>query len=522
MSGKIDVMEKLALGLDASVSKHYLPNATVMSDNPNETDSSAYIRAVRARLIELGYLGEGHKFSNRHSPHVDSVFVKKIKRFQQDAGIIIDGWAGNVTWQALECLVSFENKQSPQQWQQTWQLPSPMLENKAVLRAIYCRLYTLGFFADWDKHRIHTRTLVDPNQNTDFQFAIDQFYRFAKQLGLVRNTCLGLDVDLLNALFEYDNIVARLSNEEQFRQINSVFPLTIEAITRVELWLLGYDILPGKDQTFRKPVKRFKKRKFINVSSTHLAIKKFYSDYPVAGNNTKAFQLNANLMAAFSKLSNDLEVDESDNERLNRSVSRIWQSKSKQSKLREQFNKLANGIFDGIRRMVSWLFGAVKRVLANTKEVIANIARYVSKKARKCYLSVVKAVDIVYSSLSYLKGTTYHYGNPSTSYFAYDNDFDQYCCIDPQALPSHITLESGQYRFQAKLYAAGLNIVGHLVVIAQRIVRIMSSPVGWLLALLSLANVANAIKEISKQVALIESYELDIKHQKSLFKTQIS
>ena len=558
MDDKFGIIDELGRGLDASVSKHYLPNATLASDNPNKTDSSAYIRAIRARLIELGYLGEGHKFANRHNPQTDRILIKKIKQFQYDAGITQDGWAGKFTWQVLECLVSFENQQSPALWgtvwrnaasekrRSLWQQSTPenqyhvwlfkggVLQNKAVMRAVYCRLYTLGFFADWDKHRIHTKTIINPSENADFQNAIDQFYVFAKQLKLVKNACSGLDINLLNAMFEYDNIVARLSDNTHFAPAISAYPNTIEAITRVELWLLGYDISPGKEQTVRRATRRFKKRTFASVSKTQLAIKQFYSDYPVVrlsdNENDKIYDersdnrqpLNAALMAAFSALSTSIEVTDSDNESLNASVSQLWQSKSKQNALRTQFNKLANGIFDGLKRMVSWLFGAVKRVLEKTKEVIANIARYISKKARTCYLSVVKAFDIVYSGMTYLKGHVFHYGAPSKTCFAHDNDFDQFCCIDSKALPHQISFDRNQYGFQAKLYAAGLTIVGHLLRIAQRIVRTISSPVGWLLALLSLANVANAIKAINQQISLVEKYELDVTHRKSLFKTRIS
>ena len=558
MDDKFGIIDKLGRGLDASVSKHYLPNATLASDNPNKTDSSAYIRAIRARLIELGYLGEGHKFANRHNPQTDRILIKKIKQFQHDAGITQDGWAGKLTWRVLECLVSFENQQSPALWgtvwrnaasekrRSLWQQSTPenqyhvwlfkggVLQNKAVMRAVYCRLYTLGFFADWDKHRIHTKTIINPSENADFQNAIDQFCVFAKQLKLVKNACSGLDINLLNAMFEYDNIVARLGDNTHFAPAFTAYPNTIEAIARVELWLLGYDISPGKEQTIRRATRRFKKRTFASVSKTQLAVRQFYSDYPVVrlsdNENDKIYDersdnrqpLNAALMAAFSALSTSIEVTDSDNESLNASVSQLWQSKSKQNALRTQFNKLANGIFDGLKRMVSWLFGAVKRVLEKTKEVIANIARYISKKARTCYLSVVKAFDIVYSGMSYLKGHAFHYGAPSKTCFAHDNDFDQFCCIDSKALPHQISFDRTQYGFQAKLYAAGLTIVGHLLRIAQRIVRTVSSPVGWLLALLSLANVANAIKAINQQISLVEKYELDVTHRKSLFKTRIS
>ena len=120
MDDKFGIIDKLGRGLDASVSKHYLPNATLASDNPNKTDSSAYIRAIRARLIELGYLGEGHKLANRHNPQTDRILIKKIKQFQHDAGITQDGWAGKLTWRVLECLVSFENQQSPALWGTVW------------------------------------------------------------------------------------------------------------------------------------------------------------------------------------------------------------------------------------------------------------------------------------------------------------------------------------------------------------------------------------------------------------------
>lgn len=403
MDDKFGIIDKLGRGLDASISKHYLPNATLASDNPNKTDSSAYIRAIRARLIELGYLGEGHKFANRHNPQTDRILIKKIKQFQYDAGITQDGWAGKLTWQVLECLVSFENQQSPALWgtvwrnaasekrRSLWQQSIPenqyhvwlfkcgVLQNKAVMRAVYCRLYTLGFFADWDKHRIHTKTIINPSENTDFQNAIDQFCVFAKQLELVNNACSGLDMDLLNAMFEYDNIVARLGDNTHFAPAFTAYPNTIEAIARVELWLLGYDISPGKEQTIRRATRRFKKRTFISVSKTQLAVKQFYSDYPVVrlsdNENDKIYDersdnrqpLNAALMAAFSALSTSVDVTDSDNESLNASVSQLWQSKSKQNALRAQFNKLANGIFDGLKRMVSWLFGAVKRVLEKNK-----------------------------------------------------------------------------------------------------------------------------------------------------------
>jgi len=518
-----ELMRKLGIGLDASVRDRHLPNPALACQNPNETDSSAYIRAIRARLIELGYLGEGGQRSNRNKAVLDSILVKKIRKFQKEAGIEEDGWAGKVTWQVLECLVSFENQQSPAQWRLLWHAPTALLSNKAVLRAVYCRLYALGFFADWQQHHIHTQTLVTPNDNPAFQQAIEQFCLFAKQLGVVAPSCTGLSLELLSAMFEYDKIVASLSHQERFYKVNGAFQKNIDAIARIELWLLGYDVAPGQDKTQWRSIRRGKNRIRVKVSLTRDAIKQFYSDYPLVNDKVQSNKaVTPSLMAAFTILSTDTEVDEKENESLNASVSRLWERPSNRAVVSDQFAKLANGIFDGIKRVIRWLVGAVKRAAKLTKAFITNIVRYISKNARKSFLGVVKAFDIVYSGMSYLKNTVYQYSTPTTLYFAHDKDFDQYCCIAPGAPLDVIKADTANYRLRAQTYAAGLNIVSHLLRIAQRVVRTVSSPVGWLLAMLSLSNLSTSIKEISYQIKLIERYELNIAHQKALFKTRIS
>ena len=79
-----------------------------------------------------------------------------------------------------------------------------------------------------------------------------------------------------------------------------------------------------------------------------------------------------------------------------------------------------------------------------------------------------------------------------------------------------------QYRFRSRLYAASLNIVSHLMRMVHRVLKTVSSPFGWLLALLSLSNLANSVKAIRRQIELVRSYELDIDHQRTLFSTRIS
>lgn len=526
---ELEFMKNFGSGLDAAVEERHLPNPTLPNKNRNETDSSAYIRAIRARLIELGYLGEGESHTNRRKESIDPVLIKKIKQFQREAGITEDGWAGPNTWRVLECLVSFENQQNPERWGDVWLKPENLLSNQAVLRGVYCRLYTMGFFADWDRDRINTKTVVSPIDNPSFQAAIQQFCHFAKQLELVHPSCNDLNQELLVALYEYDNIVATLGSVDIFSRVSKAFKDNIDAIARIELWLLGYDIVPGKDQAGWENIGTVKsaitRRQF---SKTRRAIESFCVDNQQAiPDFIQVGETTAELMAAFSQLSDEPEKDIHLGKQLNATVSSILADKNSRTEFESQFKKLANGIFDGIKRVIRWLFRIVKQIVVFTKEFIANIVRYISKKARKFYVGVVKAIDIVYSGMTYLKKSA-HYDDtrPVQIVFGHDNDFDQFCLIAPGVQSDHIRQGMLRYSLRSKLYAAGLDIVTHLICITHKVLKTVlktvTSPVGWLLALLSLSDMANSVKAIKRQLELVEQYELDIKHNQALFSSQIS
>lgn len=527
----LEFMKNFGAGLDAAVGERHLPNPTLASVHRHETDSSAYIRAIRARLIELGYLGEGDKLTNRRTEKLDPVLIKKIKRFQKEAGIEEDGWAGPETWQVLECLVSFENQQDPARWSEVWETPENLLSNQAVMRGVYCRLYTMGFFADWDRDEINTKTVVSPTDNPHFQLAIQQFCRFAKLLGLVPPSCNGWSVELLSAVYGFDKLAATLGDADVFSLVAGEFQDNVDAIARIELWLLGYDIVPGKDQTERSnastksniSIKKNVKTS-TQVSKTARAIESFYADnQQEISFFSQVNQASAGLMAAFSQLADEPEKDIYIGKQLSNTVSNILADKSSKKEFESQFKKLANGVFDGIKRVIRWLFRIVKKIVQFTKEFIVNIVRYISKKARKFYVGVVKAIDIVYSGMTYLKSSAYHYTTPVQIVFGHDKDFDQRCLITPDLPPDHIRHDVEKYSFRSKLYAASLNIISHLMRMVHRVLKTVSSPFGWLLALLSLSDLANSVKAIRWQIELVTTdHELDIQNKQALFSSQIS
>ncbi|MDP5187360.1 MAG: peptidoglycan-binding protein [Alishewanella sp.] len=526
-----DFLAQFGMGLDAAVNERHLPNPVMAVSNPNQTDSAAYIRAVRARLIELGYLAEGDKRVNRSNNTLDPILVKKIKQLQQEAGIEVDGWAGPETWQVLECLVSFENQQQPANWQQVWAKPLAQLipafgmPNLALLRGIYCRLYSMGFFSDWEQHRIHTKTILLPQGNPAFALAIARFAQFAGRLGLLSTASLTLTEPLVHALYQHDAIVLKLADAALFAEVTHEFQHNIEAISRIELWLLGYDITPGQDQTEWERLRAKRSaRPRRQLSKTTLAISRFYQDNSSEALHAKqqSNTVDAQLMAAFAVLTHEPSKDIYLGKQLNNTVQSILSHNQHKKEFQNQFARLANGIFDGLKRVIRWLFRAVKQLQQFTTEFIANLARYISRKARKFYIGVVKAIDIVHAGTSYLRNSVYQFSQPANLLFSHDHDFDQYCLLSPSATPAQIKHHLVQYRYRVKLYAASLNIISHLMRMAHRVLKTVTTPFGWLLALLALADFANSAKAIKQQLDSIADYQLSIDVKQALFQAHIS
>ena len=76
------------------------------------------------------------------------------------ASSLDDAWVGPKTWSTLQQLVSFENGQDPALWRKEL---IQDLSQPAILRAVYLRLYALGFF-EWSK-KLNLRTDLSLKSN---------------------------------------------------------------------------------------------------------------------------------------------------------------------------------------------------------------------------------------------------------------------------------------------------------------------------------------------------------------------
>ena len=75
---------------------------------PTDLAGPGHEAALRKRLQRLGYLSAFH--ADR------GVFDAAIRKFQEEAGLVVDGWTGARTWEALQELFTFENPFNAARW----------------------------------------------------------------------------------------------------------------------------------------------------------------------------------------------------------------------------------------------------------------------------------------------------------------------------------------------------------------------------------------------------------------------
>lgn len=176
------------------------------------------IKTARSRLFLLGYLP-----NDRGGGVIGNRFRRAVTQFQEDCGIELkrDGLLGPKTWQALAELVSFEDDSNLDRW---W-------PHQVVLeRALRLRLSSLGYM-------VTTRD--------DINLGIQRFmanYNAYFAEGQPLQTVFGRQT--YEAIFDLDGLIERIAKVPQaILDKPNLRPLLI-CVSKIELWLLGYDVKP--------------------------------------------------------------------------------------------------------------------------------------------------------------------------------------------------------------------------------------------------------------------------------------
>jgi peptidoglycan hydrolase-like protein with peptidoglycan-binding domain len=506
MEPNLNAYDFVASSLDEACEGGHLPNPSLkieLEEDKNSVNTDSYTLAIRSRLIDLGYLGESK--DNRNNPSLDNRLKKAIKKFQNEAGLKNDAWVGPKTWSTLQQLVSFEDGQDPALWRKEL---IQDLSQPAILRAVYLRLYALGFF-EWSK-KLNLRTDLSIKSNINFKTALKDFLKTARDFGILdKSFAPKINLAVLRALYQQDKIIHALNRNPKFvlDKKNKKF---VEAVARIEFWLLGFNVNVGNPRILfrRREGHKFKER----ATLLSLALEDFWEQQPLRS-RPKSKWGRENVTPEFFKQLVALEEEDPSPDHFveENLINRISSfSESEQNLLKSRLTNIASSIWDGVKRVFRWIRRFIKRVVSTALNFIKNIARFVAKHARKIFGTVRKAFEIIYRGTVYLRKALLPGSDARNVAIHHDKDFDTAIFLNTRAESQAVKHMIDYNRRESVCFGAACRIIAHLTAIFKRVAQAFIAGIGgWFLALLALTRLAMRVKEIVEEVQLIQALEIE-------------
>jgi hypothetical protein len=534
------LFNELGKGLDDAIACGVLPNPGAppgAKGTRNDTDSRSYILALRTRLIDLGYLEDSD--GNRNSAVTDQDFIAAVECFQREVGgdtLKQDGWAGPKTWGVLQCLVSFEDEQEPR----NWEFKISFHNNPAVARAAWLRLWVMGFFVDgenarekdWERSKLGFKASADASAilgDEAFSVAFSRFWDFAGRLGLLTGGLPAVprfDAQCLGVLFNYDGIIRALSSAEKDRGSNSAlddfhdlfenFTQQIEAIARIEFWLLGYNCTPGLPNSWKSVTLPGGKSRQERVPQLPAVIADFWRDHKDRRGEAPHDSVSPALFVEFGNLLDEPENKIADPDQVVMTVSTVLnedQSRDKRDgSFIDTFMSLASSIWDGVKRLAKFIWRLIRGAVSAVTNLVRNLARYIASEAREFFYIVARAVDAVHGGIDYLRNSIYPKKLPASVVIARGADFDHFMLLDSSVTKLTETVEFSEYQRQAECYCAGCVILGELVgqlgIVVQLATGALAGPLLWLRALLALGRFRSSIDRVKEALKELDEHYL--------------
>ncbi|MCW8886749.1 MAG: hypothetical protein OQK12_16100, partial [Motiliproteus sp.] len=174
----------------------------------------------------------------------------------------------------------------------------------------------------------------------------------------------------------------------------------------------------------------------------------------------------------------------------------------------DSFENLASSIWDGVKRIAKMVWRVISGLVSKVNNLARNLARFVARESRQYFHIVVRAVDVVQGGVDYLRNSIFPQRLPAPVVIAYGADFDHQLFIEkatakPMESAAYIT-----YRQLAFCYQAGCMVMGELIGLLARVVKLASGPLagplGWLRALLALGRFRSSLKQVDGALKMLE------------------
>lgn len=501
-------IQSLGTWIDAAIESGQLPDPgrPLGKDYAsfNQANSEAYIRALRSRLISLGYLKDDA--ATRDKGELDDALSGAIASFQKEAaftGADLDKWAGPETKRRLQQLVSFEEEQDTQQWEWTGKLSVQNVP--AIRRAVYLRLYTLGCISPGNF--VTPQTNFNPDTNPIFAAGINTFITIARQLRLINTAAMpsGITRDLLGYLYAHDRLIAAVAthlNDARGSSLNEHF---LFSLGRIELWLLGYRGFridrPSKlVQTGSVPTAvRPEIRRPILEEPELVALREFWR-----ANTHGQASIDPNGKFGKNFFKEVLEIGQSGESDERAVAQAIELVRSHPNSILDQLKALASAIWDGIKRAIGWIARVVRSTLDTVAEGVLNAARILAATARKCFEGVVRSFEIVGRQFNGYLDIEVVTGSDSLVSMEWSRGgFDTFLYLDQEAGKASSREIAELTALKVRLFDCAVKILAALVKIVETIISSMALISSVLLALVALAKGWDSVRVLIKNSELL-------------------
>ncbi|WDE02174.1 peptidoglycan-binding domain-containing protein [Thalassomonas actiniarum] len=455
------------------------------------------------RLYRLGYLDEEDTDDISNGK-----LVKAIKQLQKEAGLKTDGWIGEVTWQALQQLFTFEEPTELEKWYRAGQ-PSMFLR-----RAVNLRLMVLGI----NRRRAQA-------DNDDFSKDLAKFGQLLSHLG-VKVGKTNEQTFLLDYLFDIDSQtrhIGSLSPEyiraiaKKYQQVNNQSMLSyFGGLLRAELWLSGYKDAALSSRILKRKQHRMSSKKHIwFTSGINDAIQVFWKDLEQKGLITLDFNEKKSDIERFiysmqflaqgveavntqsiSKEQITQELREKSNDRqYSQHISEQWQSVG-----------WFSWIFDGLKR----IWHAIKNLLSDILETAKYLIRGMKQVISNGLFYLQRAFYVLEQGLEFLLCKTVP-GSNEQLHMQRDRDFDYKVFVGEQVTREDISLFSRIVAHKRLMTRAALRvfeIITKAMEMALSLFR-LSNPIGWWKLIQSLININELFDEQDKHI-LSQAFDPDL------------
>ena len=484
---------------------------------PAEVAGHGYNAALRKRLQQLGYL----KSANATVPQFDSA----LRRFQQDAGLVVDGWNGAQTWDALQQLFTFEDPFQAERWFTPEGQPLPALN-----RALRLRLRAYG---QWPSKGQALHALAD---------AFTQWLTHARLLGwepppVADPLATGGPDDITPArvarLFDHDEIVAFAAahpercNPAFYGANAAAMRQFLLALAKVELWLNGYPVAPDGDTrlTVRTTVqpagggaggRRPRRRRqsdsaFFDVVETFLhntqgsavTTSRSLAALSSTDTNTRLDQAIASILMRTQELREAEQTTQTppmSDEDLAKLVLAQPRPKSFWKKLVKTARGLASSLFDGVRRVWRWLRERVSSVLSWAKESLVNLTRAVWHRLTAIGRIIRAAIHAFAEGVAYFVQPVLAFSNPRDLVMAHDVDFDFHVHVAAGADDGVVQQKIRSLRRGVAAWKVACQIIGLATTVTRATLQ-GANVLGLIFVASGLIRIAGQLRELGTSLA---------------------